>query len=125
MLDEKKQNECLSFTRLFERSESGQMLSETERNLLDEHGGSCKICCAPHVVLAQDHELNSSQEQQQEITDSQAAPENDQTMFYAFLQGDSGNSGGAIYDFFRDKPLVREIIGAHNNVERKFRPMLQ
>lgn len=51
--------------------------------------------------------------------------DDEQTMFYAFLKEDSSQLGGPLYEFFKNKPIVREILNPHTRMERKFRPMLQ
>lgn len=47
------------------------------------------------------------------------------TLFYAFLEEDPSAPNGPVYDYLKDKPFISDIIVPRNEMERKFRPMMQ
>lgn len=53
------------------------------------------------------------------------AEDRDDTMFYAFLEGDNKPGNGPLYDFLRGRPGAHFLLGPHTRMEHKVRPLMQ
>lgn len=71
---------------------------------------------APNTVPSSD--LSNARDDSTTKTD-------DHTFFYAFLGGNPRESGGPLYEYFRDKPLFKDILIQPDANDHKFRPMVQ
>jgi hypothetical protein len=91
---------------------------------------------APHMVQGQSDEqkqavVNQEQsgvKQDQHTTATEGGPaesDEDQTMFYAFLQEDPKIASGPLFEILKDRPVIRELVFPRSHLERRFRPMAQ
>ncbi len=78
---------------------------------------------APQLLIAQTNEQTATPAPP--LVTEPAPQTADNTLFYAYLQDNPAETAGPFYEFFKDKPFVKDVLIPHDPSDRKFRPMLQ
>lgn len=76
-------------------------------------------------AAAQPAEEQPTGTQPVEVNTSAPDTPQDYSLFYAYLQDNPNEPAGPFYEFFKEKPVFKDVLIPRNNADRKFRPMLQ
>lgn len=85
------------------------------------------ILCGLHSTAAQAQEKEAVTDSPTEAAANlvHTKDDSDMTLFYAYLTDNPVEPSGPLYDFFKDKPVVKDVLMPRVRSDRKFRPMLQ